>query len=315
MQGVAYDQFGSIDVLRVRDLPNPELSKGQVLVRVVAASINIIDSRTRSGKMGLVVNKRFPKVPGVDFAGVLTGVAPGVTGFVVGDEVYGATNPFKGGALAELVAVPNDQIWTKPKGLSFEQAAALPITGLAALYSVRNLGAVKFGDALLVHGASGGVGLFAIQIAKHLGAMVTAVAGPTGLAAVRAAGADIVIDYTTPGGSDFPQLFDVIINASGKMPFAVGKRYLKPDGRLIEPSPTIPVFIGSKLANLFRKKKHLMLNVFARSKDLAYLSSLVDAGRLSVTVAKVYPLASVQQAFREQEKGGVLGKIVVAMTS
>jgi NADPH:quinone reductase-like Zn-dependent oxidoreductase len=315
MKAAMYQRFGSVEELHLGELPAPVPARDQVLITVRAASINVIDSRVRSGLMGPLVNKKFPKVPGADFSGVVTGVAPDVTSVSIGDEVYGATDPFKGGALAEHVVVPAGQIAAKPRGLSFEQAAAIPVAGLAALYSVRELGGLKPGDSLLVHGASGGVGLFAIQLAKELGAKVTAVAGPAGLGAVRAAGADVVIDYKTPGGAGFQQPFDVIINASGKMPFSVGNRYLNPGGRLIEPSPTIPIYIGSKLANLFRSKKHLMLQTFPRSKDLAYLSSLVESGRLTVTVAKVYPLDLVKQAFGDQEKGGILGKIVITVSA
>jgi len=315
MKAITYDRFGSIDVLKWAELPSPIPVTGQVLIAIRAVSINVIDSRVRSGVLGPLVNKKFPKIPGADFSGVVMAVAPDVRGLKKGDEVFGAVDPLKGGAFAESVAIAVDQIALKPASLSFEEAAALPVGALAALLSVRDLGRLERGGELLVHGASGGVGLFATQIAKQLGARVTAVAGTEGIKAVRSAGADVVIDYKMAGDREFSQLFDVIINASGKLPFRIGKQYLKPKGRLIEPSPTIPVFIGSKIANLFRRKQHMMLQTTVSSKDLAHLKSLVDSSKLRVVIAKTYPWTEFRQAFMDQEKGGTVGKIVLGLQS
>jgi len=313
MKAVMYRQFGSADVLQFGELPAPVPNSGQVLVRIRAASVNVIDSRVRAGLMGPLVNKKFPKVPGADFSGIVEAVAPDVVGFKIGDEVFGAVDPLKGGAWAEAVSVPQGQLAMKPAALTFEEAAAVPVAGLAALLSVRNLGGLRPGDDLLVHGASGGVGLFAVQLAKHVGARVVAVTGPSGVAAVRAAGADTAIDYTSPNAMQSDRRFDVIINASGKCPFATGRRFLKPSGRLIEPSPTIPVFIGSKIANLFRRQKHLVLQTVPRSEDLTHLASLLASGDLKVSLAKTYPWSQFRAAVEHQEKGGVVGKISVTI--
>ncbi len=226
MKAVIYDRFGPADVFRLADVTPPVPAKGRVLVTVRATTVNVIDSRVRDGLMGPLVNKKFPKTPGADVAGVVAAVGPGVTAFEVGDEVFGAADPFKGGAFAESVAIPQGQLAPKPAGLSFEQAACLPVAGIAALTSLRDLGRVKSGDAVLIHGASGSVGLFAVQIAKQFGAKVTAVTGPGGLAAVRGFGADVVIDYRTQAGATFAGPFDVIVNASGKLPFPLGRQLL-----------------------------------------------------------------------------------------
>lgn len=190
MKAITYDRFGPIDVMHLAEIPWPRPGKGQVLVKVRAASLNVIDARVRNGMMGLLAGKKFPKVPGSDLSGVVEEIGPGVTDFNIGDAVYGAADPLKGGALTEYVTLPATQLAPKPKGLSFEEAAAVPVTGLAALYALRNLGKVEAASSVLIHGASGPVGLFAVQIAKDMGAEVTAVAGTAGMEVVRSLGAD-----------------------------------------------------------------------------------------------------------------------------
>ena len=313
MKAIAYEKFGPPDVLRIADIATPNPGKGEVLVQVRATSVNVVDSRARNGIMWPLVNNRFPKIPGSDVAGVVTAVGPGVTQFKVGDAVFGTVGSFKGGAFAQFAAVPASELAPIPAGLSFEDAASLPIVGLAALQALRDLGKAAAGTEILFHGASGGMGLFAIQIAKQLGARITAVASTGGLAAMRSLGADTVIDYTKSDGMSFDRKFDVIVNASGKLPYAKAKHLLKRGGRVIEPSPNIPLIIGSAIANLFRSRKNLMLMTKAQRADLDQLSAGVLDGSLKTTIAKVYPLAEAAQAFRHQEKGGVIGKIVVTV--
>lgn len=315
MKAMTYNQFGSVDVLQLADLPTPQPAAGEVLVAVRATSVNPIDNRVRGGLMGPLVKKTFPRVPGADIAGVVAAVGANVTGLAPGDAVFGAVDPFKGGSFSEYVNVPANQLAIKPAKLSFEDAATLPMTGLAALYSLRELGRVKKGDAVLIHGASGAVGLFAIQLAKRFGAHVTAVASGPGLQLVRDFGADVAIDYRTDAsrGQSFDRLFDVILDNSGAMPFAKGKRFLKSDGRLIEPQPTIPKVIGSKLANLVRSKKHLTLITVPKRADLEALREMVVAGELAPTIARRYRFEESKDAFSEMERGGVVGKLVVAV--
>lgn len=313
MKAVIYDQFGPIDVFRLADLTPPLPAKGQVLVSVRATTVNVIDSRIRNGLMVPLVSKRFPKTPGADVAGVVAAVGLGATAFKVGDEVFGAADPFKGGAFAESIVIPESQLSRMPYGLSFEQAACLPVAGIAALTSLRNLGKVKAKDEVLIHGASGAVGLFAVQIAKKFGAMVTAVTGTGGLATVRSFGADVIMDYRAKDGGTFAGPFDVIVNASGKLPFALGRRFLKPSGRLIEPSPSIPIVIGSTLANPFRGQKHLPLMAAIQRVDLETLARMVAENTLRTTVSSTYPLTEFRAAFNQMEKGGTVGKVVVTM--
>ena len=314
MKAITYDKFGTLDVLRLSELATPSPAQGQVLVAVHASSVNVIDNRVRSGVMGPMVNKNFPKVPGADVAGVVKTVGPGVTGFKVGDAIFGAVDPFKGGAFAEFAAVPVSQIALKPANLSYEEAGALPIAGVAALTSMRDLGQVKPDSRVLVHGGSGAVGLFAIQIAKRLGAHVTAIAGTAGIAAMEKAGADIVIDYRQEGAATaLTGPYDVILNASGAFPYATARRLLAPAGRFIEPSPTIPLVIGSKLANLFRRQKHLALMASPSRADLELLARWVAEGTLKPTIAMTFSLSKARDALAAMEKGGVVGKVIVTI--
>ena len=310
MRAYCYDRFGDASVLHVADRPEPSAKSGEVVVAIEARSINLIDIRVRSGMMGPLVSKRFPKTPGADFAGVVTAVGGEVKDVRVGDRVFGAADPFKGSAFAERIVVPASQIAPMPQAISTAEAAALPIAGLAALQALRDLGAVKAGQAALIHGATGPVGLYAIQLAKRIGAHVTAVGG-AGLDAARLFGADDCVDYRGGQTMSRGRGFDFILNASGKLPYALGKALLTPTGRLIEPSPTIPVFIGSKLGNVFRGRKHMVLATQVRRADLEYLARLVGEGSLKPLIASSFAFADTISAFAMVERGGVVGKVVV----
>ena len=294
-------------------MPDPTAGEGQIVVAVRASSVNVIDGRIRSGMMGPLVDKKFPKIVGADFAGDVIAVGEGVSGLKIGDKVFGATNPFKGGALAEKVVVPATAVAVMPPGLDYVTAAAVPVASLAALYALRELGKTMAESEVLIHGCSGGTGLTAIQLAKLMGAKVTGVCGTSGVAISKAMGADNVLDYQA-GPVKLMKSFDVIINFSGKFPFKAAAPWLKANGRMIEPSPTIPVFIGSQLANLLRSQKHLMLQTVARSADLAYLADLIVGRKLRIEIAGTYPLTQFAAAFQAQEKGGTIGKNVIQVT-
>ena len=313
MRAITYDRFGPLNVLRASVTAEPRPGNREVLVGVRACSLNVIDIRTRNGTMGPLVSKRFPKIPCSDVAGIVSACGLGVSVCKVGDRVFGAADPLKGGMLAEQALVPENQLALMPDCLSFEEAAATPIAALAALYSLRELGSLKDGQDVLVHGASGPVGLYAIQLAKLAGGVVTAVASANGVRLAQEFKADRVLDYQKNERIEGP--YDIVINASGKMPYAKGRKLLKPRGRLIEPSPDIPTFIGSMLANLVRSRRHLMLTTVPRRKDLLYIGELLSTGRLKTTIAKVFPFDQAIEAFAAMERGGNLGKIVIQVGS
>ncbi len=280
MRAWIYRKFGSPEVLELAEAAEPAAPAKGVVVALKASALNVLDTRSRAGKMFPFVDRKFPKTPGIDVAGVVTAVGPGVSRLKVGDAVFGAGNAFKGGALAERVVVPEDGLAVLPQGLDYETAATLPTTGLAALQAVRDLGRIAAGQRLLVHGGSGAAGLIAIQLGKLAGAEVTSVSGANGLDAARAAGADVALDYRRkPVGLKGP--YDVIVNFSGALPYAAAKPLLTRTGRFIEASPTIPKFMGSMLANPLRAQKHLMLQTIATTAALTELGGLVAAGKVT----------------------------------
>lgn len=310
MKAIAYHRFGSLDVLQIDDLPAPGCPPDGILVRVKAASVNVIDSRTRRGEMSPLVNKKFPKIAGLDFAGTVTAVGPQATQFKVGDSVFGATPSLQSAAMAETVAVRETAVAAKPDALTFEEAAAAPVCSLAALYSLRELGRLRPGQNVLIYGSSGGAGLAAIQLAKEIGAAITTVCGTAGLALCQELGAHRTIDYKK-GSVTLTGKFDVIVDFSGRFPFSTARNYLTPAGRFVDPSPTIPKFIGSKLANLIRPQQNLMLQTESATQDLNYLARLSDQGKFRVPIARAFPFPDFRQAFAAQESGGVIGKIVI----
>jgi NADPH:quinone reductase-like Zn-dependent oxidoreductase len=314
MQALTYSQYGPADVVASHAVPMPTPGRGEVLVNVRASTVNVIDNLIRAGKLGLpMVRATFPKTPGADLAGVVTAAGEGVTAFKPGDAVFGATSPAKGGAFADFVAVPAGALARKPTALSFEQAATLPITGLAALYALRELAQAQAGERVLIHGATGAAGLFAVQLAKQFGLHVTAV-GSKGLERARELGADEVLDYRRQALKARPGLagrFDIVIDFSTHLPFAAARPYLKPKGRFVEASPDLPKILDAKLLGPWRAQKHLILMTTAKTADLEYLAGLAASGRLQTTISRTYPMAQAASALAEMESHGAVGKIVL----
>ncbi|UOQ55212.1 NAD(P)-dependent alcohol dehydrogenase [Hymenobacter cellulosivorans] len=312
MRKVLYDRFGDEQVLAVRELPTPIIAPTQLLIQVKAASINPLDWKIYRGEMKLMSGSKFPKGAGIDFAGTVAQVGASVTGYQPGDAVFGFLDVFTGGALAEYVVVTEAFIAPKPASISFDQAAALPVTGLAALQIIDQLAAVGPGQEVLINGASGGVGLFAIQLAKLRGARVTAVVGPAGLTPATQLGADAVVDYTKQHLSQLPQRFDTIIDLSDKLPFTVARRLLKPRATFVSMLPSPLGLIGAFFRSLFSGQKHRILILKPTAAGLRDLAALAQNG-LQIPVEKVYDLASVRQAYQETSQGKVKGKAVVVL--
>lgn len=307
-----YHRFGTVDVLQWEEIGRPTLGSGQAWIHIRAVSLNLLDAYVRSGRMGSLVSNQFPKIPGADFSGVVAAVAPDIRGLAVGEQVFGTFDPLVGGALAEGVVIAASTLAAKPKTLSFMQAAAVPFAGLAALQAVRDLAQLKSGDALLVHGASSGLGLFAIQLAKRVGAHVTAVAATSALPALLTAGADVLIDSSCEDDRFDSQRYDAILNSESALSFDRAQSYLKPSGRFLVPWPMMSQSDAFELPHqIVPSKRHLVLHPVVRANDLAFLGSLIDAGGLEVTVARVYGREEVQEGYRQLEGGSSVGKIVI----
>ncbi|RZU63794.1 NADPH:quinone reductase-like Zn-dependent oxidoreductase [Microterricola gilva] len=326
MRAIIQDEYGDVDALRLADIETPTPGAGEVLIRVKAAGIDAGVWHLMTGLpylarvMGFGLRRPKTKIKGREFAGVVEAIgAPGkrAHGFTVGDEVYGYCE----GSFAEFVCARADRIAPKPASLSFEQAAALPISAGTAVQAVRDSGAVKAGQSVLVIGAAGGVGAFAVQIAKELGASVTGVTSTGKLELVRSLGADHVIDYTRESFTTGIRLFDVIIDTAGHRSVAELRKALTPHGTLVIVGSEVdaPVFggmgrpIGASLKSPFVGQNLRMLAAGENAGLLHSITELVDAGTLAPVVESRYPLAEAPAAIRHWRDDHPAGKVVVTV--
>jgi NADPH:quinone reductase-like Zn-dependent oxidoreductase len=324
MKAIAQDTYGSADVLEFRDIEDPVVGENEVLVRVHAAGAGPDVWHLMTGMPYMArpaIGLRRPKlaVRGWDVAGTVEAVGANVTGFRPGDEVMGTA---QGGSFAELVIAMPDKLVPKPGNLTFEQAAAIPISGTTALRAVRDVGNVQSGQNVLVIGAAGGVGSLAVQIAKAFGAVVTGVASTSKMDLVRSIGADEVIDYTREDFAEGARRWDLIIDTAGRRPLSQLRRALTRKGTLVIVggdgggrwtggffrgvlrAPLLSLFVGQRLRGLATK---------LRQDDLVALSELIAAGTLTPVIDRTYPLIEAPDAIRYLEEGHAAGKIVITV--
>ena len=315
MKAVFQTGYGSADGFELRDVETPKIEKdNQVLIRVDAAALHAGDVFMMRGVpyfTRMVVG--FPKprnyIPGYDVAGRVEAVDKGVTRFKVGSEVYGSI----GRTCAEFARAPEAQLERKPANLSMEQAAAVPTSAIAALHGIRDAGEVKPGQKVLINGASGGVGTFAVQIAKAYGAEVTGVCSTRHVDTVRSIGADHVIDYTKEDFTQGTDRYDVILDNVANHPLSACRRVLTPTGIHIPNSghSGVPYVIKARFASMFVKQQDSGYMATAKPGDLVELKDLIEAGKLSPVVDKTYPLSEVSDAFRHLNEGHAGGKVVI----
>ncbi|MHB9863839.1 NAD(P)-dependent alcohol dehydrogenase [Streptomyces sp. YIM S03343] len=323
MKAVVQDRYGSPDVLRVADVAAPEPADGEVLVRVRAASLNAYDWHLMRGdpylaRLSLGLRAPRARIRGRDLAGVVEAVGGGVTDFRPGDEVFGEAD----GAFAEYVCAPADAVEHRPRELTFEQAATLPLAGNTALRALRDAGQLRAGQHVLVNGASGGVGGFAVQIAKALGAEVTGVCSTRNADMVRSLGADHVVDYTRDDFTRGGQRYDVVLDLAANHGITALRRAVAPGGTLVLAGGGTPghflgaiglVLRGALLAPFVRQRLRPLAGPAANRKVLGDLRELADSGRLAPVVDDTYPLAEAVEAVRHLEERHARGKIVVMM--
>jgi NADPH:quinone reductase-like Zn-dependent oxidoreductase len=324
MKAIVQDRYGSADVLEFSDIDEPTLGENDVLVRVHAAGCGPDVWHMMAGKpylARLAIGLRRPKVSvrGWDVAGTVEAVGANVTDFQAGDEVMGTA---EAGSFAELAVTPADKLVRKPANLTFEQAAAIPISGITALRAVKEEGHVLPGQRVLVIGAAGGVGTLAVQIAKSLGAHVTGVGSTSKGDLIRSLGADEVIDYTREDFADGARRWDVIIDTAGRRPLSVLRRALTSKGTLVIVGgdgggnwtggffrgmlrgPLVSLFVGQRLRGLATK---------VTRDDLLSVRELVETGSLTPVIDRTYPLIEAPDAIRYLAQGHAGGKIVVTV--
>lgn len=314
MKAVSYEKYGGRDVLQLVDTDKPAPEPGEVLVRVQAASINPVDGKVRRGELKLIAGGKFPKRPGLDFAGVVETVGDGVSAFSVGDAVYGGSKSMSVGTLAEHVVVKQGSIARRPKSLGPVAAAAVPVVAIGALQSLRDTARVQPGDHVLVNGCTGGVGIFAVQLAKRIGAHVTGVCGTEGVDLARQLGADEIIDYRKQSVATTSGRYHVLLELSGRLPFDQASSLLDDRGLYVDFSPSPASLLGNTLANPFRSHKHVFVMSAAKTADLEELGKHIDAGQLRLPPIKEFPLDQYREAFDLAERGGFMGKVVVRIS-
>ncbi len=321
MKAIVHHRYGSPDVLEFRDVDNPAVGDDGVLVRVRAASVNPYDWHMMRGlpyvarlDAGLRAPKR--QVPGIDLAGRVEAVGPNVTQFRPGDEVFGQS----AGTFAEYVCARESGLAPKPTDLTFEQAAAIPCAAFTALQGLRDRGRIKPGQKVLINGAAGGVGTFAVQIAKSFGADVTGVCSTTNVEMVRSIGAEQVIDYTQEDFARSGVRYDLILDAVGNRSLSDYRRVLVPtgvlaiagaaDGRWIAP---LALPIKAVVLSRFASQDLVPFLAARRKDDLVLLTELIEARKVTPVIDRSYPLSEAAEAVRYLEKRHARGKVVITV--
>jgi len=323
MKAIAQDEFGPPDVLDLREIEDPTVDAHEVLVRVRAASPNPWDWHFMRGLPYISrpqAGWRKPKneVLGGDVAGHVEAVGKDVTRFRPGNEVFGFVGH---GAFAEYVSTREDVLALKPAGVSFEQAATIPLAGMTALQGLRDRGGLAAGERVLIVGASGGVGTFAVQMAKAFGAHVTGVCSTRNVELVKSIGADHVTDYTNDDFTRGSEEFDLIFQLAGTASASACRRALSPNGRLVLSSGDskgriigpVDRVIKAALLSPFVSQSLLTLSVRRSDKDLRFIGELVEAGKVSPVIDKTYQLSETAEAIRYLETGRARGKVVIAV--
>ncbi|WP_150911216.1 NAD(P)-dependent alcohol dehydrogenase [Marinobacter halotolerans] len=313
MNALIYRKFGSAEVLEwASQWPAPELTDNGVLVRVVAGSVNPKDVLLRKGKFSKTLARDpLPRVSGLDCSGEILAVGKNVTGYAVGDRVFGMTNRFCGGLHAEVALLDADEICPAPGNISLDQAASVPLAALTALQALRDLCKVQQGHRVLINGASGGVGHFAVQIAKAIGAEVHAVCGPDNLEFVKAIGADAAYSYRDQAANELSQQFEAVFDVFGKFTCKAFSRQLGKQGIFVSTVPKASTILPEFLAKTGLARQARLVIVKSRSADLAQLKDWIEAEKLVPHVDAVYPVTRAGDAHRHVESRHTVGKVCI----
>jgi len=332
MKAFILDRYGKTSRLRLGEMPEPELSDDEVMVQVRAAGVNVLDAKIKSGEFKLVLPYRLPLILGHDVAGVVVRVGPRVRQFKPGDKVYARPDDFRIGAFAEFIAIKETSLAIKPKALTMEEAASIPLVGLTAWQALVEKANLKPGQKIFIQAGSGGVGTFAIQLAKHLGAFVTTTTSTANVDWVKNLGADVVIDYKKDDFENILHDYDVVLNSQDSATLAKSLSVLKPGGKLISisgpPDPAFGEAIGASwlMKSIIRllsfgirrkakrsKVSYSFLFMKANGGQLREISALIDSGAIRPVVDRVFPFESTSAAMDYVETGRAKGKVVIKM--
>jgi NADPH:quinone reductase-like Zn-dependent oxidoreductase len=325
MKAIVYTEYGPPDVLQLKEVAEPVPEDDEVLVQVHAASVNAIDRRSLRGapffyrfEIGLLKPKH--TILGADIAGRVQAVGCSVAQFQPGDDVFGEISESGFGGFAEFVSVPEGALVLKPASITFEDAAAAPVAAITALQGLRDHGQIRPGQKVLINGASGGVGTFAVQIAKSFGTEVTGVCSTSKLETTLSIGADHVIDYTREDFTQSGQHYDLIFDVVANRPASDLKRALSPNGIAVVAGFTTVshmvfqvMFLGSWMSRTGSRKIGTMGSAVPKQEDLLFLRELLEAGKIVPVIDRRYPLSETAEAIRYLEEGHVRGKLIITM--
>lgn len=330
MKAFIIDKYGKADVVRAGEMPEPELRADDVLVQIHAASVNPLDLKIRDGEFKLLLPYRMPLILGNDMAGVVVRVGAGVRRFNVGDEVYARPDDDRIGTFAEFIAIKEDSLALKPKTLTMEQAAAMPLVALTAWQALVEKGELKKGQKVLIHAGTGGVGTVAIQLAKHLGATVATTASAANAPMLKELGADIVIDYKKDDFALRLRDYDLVLDSQGGVTQKKSLSVLKPGGKVVGiAGPPDPDFAKARGVNALmglvvralsygiRSKakaagvSYSFLFMRASGEQLRRIADLIDAGAIRPVVDRVFPFDQAREALAYVETGRSKGKVVI----
>ncbi len=313
MKAVTFDRYGSAEELQYREVEKPIAKSTELLVRVRASSVNPVDWKIRQGHLQLLTGFNFPKIVGSDISGVVVEVGLEVTNFKPGDEVYTFLNPLTGGACAEYAVVPESSAAIKPRNITHAEAAAVPIAGLTALQALRDLGEIQAGSKVLINGASGGVGILAVQVAKAMNAEVTGVCSAKNIEFVKSLGANFVLDYAEVDFAKQLEKYDIILDAVGTRTFGECENVLQPEGVYISTLPSFDNLAPMFLSSFMSGKKAKLIVANPNPSDLGVLRELIESDRIEPIVDRTYSLAEVAAAHIYSETGRAVGKIAIGI--
>ncbi|REC74472.1 NADP-dependent oxidoreductase [Chryseobacterium elymi] len=332
MKSYGINRYKKDSALQLIDLPEPVVKENEALVQIYAASVNLLDSKIKSGEFKLILPYKMPLILGHDVAGVITKVGSKVKSFKVGDEIYARVADFHIGTFAEFISINEKDVALKPKNLTMEEAASIPLVGLTAWQALIEKSNVQAGQKVFIQAGSGGVGTFAIQLAKYLGATVATTASEKSFELLKSLGAEVLIDYKTQNFEDILMDYDVVLNSQDSKTLEKSFNILKSKGKIISisgpPTPTfadefnLPWYVKlvTKLLSCKIRKKadkqninYSFLFMKADGKQLAEITKLIEAGEIKPVIDKVFSFENTNEAVKYVESGRAKGKVVIKM--
>ena len=311
MKAAVIDRYGSAYSFKTREMPEPSIEAGEILVKVKASSVNPVDWKIRRGKLKMVSGTNFPKILGADFSGEVQEVGADIKEYKKGDAVFGMVPAVKGGAYAEYLKVKPHHLALKPENLSYQEAAGIPLAGLTALQGLRDYGMLVPEQKVLINGASGGVGNYAVQIAKAMGAVVTGVCSTRNLEFVKSLGAESVIDYTKEEVLNPQEKYHLIFDAHGSLSFPKAKGSLYDDGIMVTTLPSPKSLLHIVLSKFSKHKEMKAFFLKPNYEDLAELKRLAEEKKLQSPIDRTYSLEELAEAHDYSEAGHARGKIII----